>query len=79
MNKTEMNKLVKTAETQFRALSKTLGQLGRKEGIAISCEMEGSTYFEEGDYISIVYRPPAPPEKDLLRVEIDGIEGRDDD
>ena len=77
MNKTEMNKLVKTAETQFRALSKTLGQLGRKEGIAISCEMEGS--IGDGDYISIVYRPPAPPKKDLLRVEIEGIEGRDDD
>lgn len=62
MNKKDMKKMVKTAEAQFKALSKTLTTLAKEEGVSVFCVMVGVN----DDYLVINYDAPTPPQTELL-------------
>lgn len=66
MNKKDMKKMVKTAETQFKALSKTLTMLAKEEGVSVSCDMTGVNDENSTDYLVIDYLAPQPPMTSLL-------------
>ena len=66
MNKKDMKKMVKTAEAQFKTLSKTLTALAKEEGVSVACEITGINGYDECDYLTINYHPPTPPRTSLL-------------